>query len=139
MAIINGGFEDGDFTGWTHSSDNWQVTTDAARSGTYGAQATPEGYDTWSLYQTIDITGYNTSLDGYFNIPSYTISNNGYIEITISLYTTDWSLIATIFSDVYTESNLPEEGWVHINYDTSLLSGEVILRIYIHSTDGGAY
>lgn len=136
MAITNGGFEDGDFTGWTHSSDDWQVTTDAARSGTYGAQASPEGYDTWYLYQTIDVTGYST-LDGYFKIPEYNITGYGVVHIDISIYTTGWYLIDTLISEYYTEENLPEEDWVHVNYDTSLLSGNIILYIYIHSTDGG--
>lgn len=136
MAIINGGFEDGDFTGWTHSSDDWQVTTDAARSGTYGAQATPSGYYNWELYQTIDVTGYST-LDGYFKIPEYNITGAGQVNIGIYLYSTGWDYIDTLISEEYTEENLPQENWVHVSCDTSLLSGNVILYVYITASDGG--
>jgi hypothetical protein len=92
MALTNGDFEDGDFTGWTTDTSQGSgthtnsatVTTGAKHSGTYGARlyitAENSGWGGASITTPLDDTGWDFLLF-YLKINSLTRNYSGYSEI----------------------------------------------------------
>ena len=103
LLVVNGGFETGDFTGWTRSGNlkDWQVSAQASyvHSGNYGAQMGPSG------------------LPGYLSQTIPTISGSAY---TLSFWLNSQGGAPNQFfanwngNRVYFQTNLGITGWINI-------------------------
>jgi len=63
MALTNGDFETGDFTGWTPYASDVVVISSDKHGGTYSCQLGPAGYtfdDQWFIQQTVSLTDIET-------------------------------------------------------------------------------
>jgi hypothetical protein len=137
--VVNGGFETGDFTGWTQGGNTgfMGVSDEFAYSGDYGAYFGAEGSD-GSLSQTLttvvgtsytlsfwlenDGSGTNdfsVSWDGYTLLPNWTDADSfGYTEYTFS------GLIGT-GSDTLTFTARNDPGFYGLD-DVSVSTGSAI-------------
>ncbi len=76
--VTNGGFETGDFTGWTQSGNTMDtgVATFAAYSGKYGAYFGPSGSLGFISQDLVTIPGATYSLSFFLNDPFPGVPNN---------------------------------------------------------------
>jgi hypothetical protein len=110
--IINGGFETGDFTGWTQSGNTGSTSVNSANvhSGTYAAELGPVGSDGF-LSQTFGTTpGANYTLDYWLEhdggAPSdFTAYING-VAVPGSGFVDDPGFVYTEFTFVFTATGL---------------------------------
>jgi hypothetical protein len=122
--IVNGGFETGDFTGWTTAGTSYPVyiVTSPVESGTYAAQIAGYSYNPDTLSQTVaDTAGqsYVLSFSRYVNdgapIVSLNVSWNGnsvFSELnptTVDIYQTFTFNVVGSGSDalIFTSANDP--------------------------------
>lgn len=106
MAIINGTFETGDFTGWDTLGDGYSVQTITKRSGSYAAKLESSGAeDEAGISQNIDATDvvsitvwYNvTSLSGTAQFRILLYDGTTTVPVTIEAATSGWA--STTFDD----------------------------------------
>jgi subtilase family serine protease len=128
--VQNGGFETGDFTGWTlngSSSYNF-VTTDSTisgvvHSGSYGAalgQYSSLGY----LYQTLTTSpGQNYLLSLWLDNP------NNSIGATPNQFLVQWNG-ATVFN----QSNIPFISWTNLQFIVTATSASTVLQFGFEDT-----
>ncbi len=112
--VVNGGFETGDFTGWT--TDSGSVTTGStyAHSGTYGAQFGPVG-SLGYLSQTLSTTpGTSYVLSFWLDSPDGETPN----EFQVS-----WD--GTTLLD---EANIPAIGWTNIQFVVTATDTSTVLQ-----------
>jgi hypothetical protein len=116
--VVNGGFETGDFTGWTQSGNTsyTSVTTGStyAHSGTYGAQLGPAG-SLGYLSQTLSTTvGTSYLLSVWLDSPDGATPN----EFLVS-----WN-----GSTLLDETNLTAFGWTNLRFVVSATGTSTILQ-----------
>jgi hypothetical protein len=111
--VVNGGFETGDFTGWTLDSDDASVSTGYAHSGIYGAdfgQVGSLGY----LSQTLSTTpGTNYYLSFWLDCDGATPN-----EFQVS-----WD-----GNTLLDEANIPDVGWTNIQFTVTATGNSTVLQ-----------
>ena len=120
MAIVNGDFETGDFTGWATDVSGGTLTVQSTTKyeGTYAAEVNISGgYPSpglFNLYQTIDLTGVNT-LSFRLNITTFT--GNSIFGVMID------------GNEEY-EKTITTEGWILVQINVSGYTGEKEVWFY---------
>ena len=120
--ILNGGFETGDFTGWTLNGDSYNTvvnTSSFVHSGGYGValgqtSSSPLGY----LYQTLTTSpGQNYLLSLWLENP-----NNSY-GATPNQFLVQWD-----GTTVFNQSNIPFTAWTNLQFIVTATSSGTVLQ-----------
>lgn len=101
--IVNGGFETGDFTGWTADANSFPmyIVTSPVHSGTYAAQIAGYSYDPDTLSQTVStVSGQKYELEAWV----YQVLAGPTISLDVTWDgTTVYSQLNPIVGDAYQE------------------------------------
>jgi hypothetical protein len=121
--LQNGGFETGDFTGWTLNADSTvnlvSTTAGLVHSGTYGAElgqssASPLGY----LYQTL------TTVPGQSYVLSLWLDNPANsVGATPNQFFVQWN-----GTTLYNVVNLPYTAWTNLQFLVTATSSSTVLQ-----------
>jgi hypothetical protein len=125
--VVNGGFETGDFSGWTVSDINFAhiVGNGLQHSGNFAAQlGTANDISTVSLDQNIATTaGHTYSL-------SFWLANDG----------GTFNEFIAAFNGVITDMTLPTpQGYTHYTFDNLVAAGDTTTLVFIFSHDSSFF
>ncbi|MGD0262730.1 MAG: immunoglobulin domain-containing protein [Verrucomicrobiota bacterium] len=124
--VQNGGFETGDFTGWTQSGDTKSTYVSAnafyVHSGNYGAQLGPYG-SYGELYQTVPTTAGSTYQLSLF-LDSQPQQGYNYFEVI-------WNDSSTFY-----QSDLGLFGWTNLQFLVTASAASTSLEFHFENDDG---
>ncbi|PIV28728.1 MAG: hypothetical protein COS36_01255 [Candidatus Altarchaeum sp. CG03_land_8_20_14_0_80_32_618] len=132
--INNGGFETGDFTGWTAGGPgDHKVDTQVPYIGKYSAligfrdhNNVANGYD--YIYQTIELPlGKESELSFYYRFYSYDYCN--YDFFTMYIKDENGNVLATPVNRCLGGNGLEDTGWTNVKYNLTPYAGQKI-QIY---------
>jgi PKD repeat protein len=122
--VVNGGFETGNFSGWTGSGDfdNTSVATGYANSGMYGAALESIGLFSY-LYQTLATTvGANYWLSLWLDSPDGQTPN---------AFLVSWN-----GQTLFYRSNIPAIGWTNLQFLVSATGTNTVLEFGFRDDNG---
>jgi PEP-CTERM motif-containing protein len=122
--VVNGGFESGDFSGWTGGfPDNFVATDDAAlvHSGQFGVAFGAVGALS-DLSQTL------TTIPGQIYNISFWLDSNGLSPDEVKL---SWGGVA-----IFDQSNIPANGWTQYSFLETALSTSTLLDFGLRQDSG---
>jgi hypothetical protein len=127
--VVNGGFEDGNFTGWTLNADakyNFVTTSSGwVHSGSYGAalgqsSASPPGY----LNQTLA-----TSPGQNYLLSLWLANPKNHLGATPNEFIVQWN-----GTNVFDQSNLPSSGWTNLQFIVTATGSGTVLQFEFYDT-----
>ena len=134
--IVNGGFETGNFSGWTASGAATSVIAAAAHSGSFGAQlgATTATNGDSSATQTFTMPSSSPSLSFWYNIHCPDTVQFDWATVTLKDNVT--SVTTTLLPKTCTN---PGGTWVQVTYNAAANAGHsVTLTLTSHDDNFGA-